>query len=194
MFRATTAFGQKAKQSITSVTPPNTSTANTASTKNQKHGFFQFFQNVLYPRTGRPWSVHELRIKSSPDLEKLWFVLMKERNALATYRHYCRQNRTPMRGWERIDKVKSSMKAILHVVAERRHAYKEVTHDKTFLRQRAIKRQAQTIEAYAKSHEQRRTVTPNQINHVTIQNKKWRRKTMGKGFELKQVYQQAQNV
>lgn len=196
MFRPTTAFGQKAKQTLsqfTTTTPLNTST-NLVSTKNQRHGFFQFFQNALYPRTGRSWSVHELRIKSPQDLEKLWFVLLKERNSLATYRQYCQQNKSPMRGLERIAKCKASMKAILHVVGERRHTYKELTHNTSFLKERALKRKEQILDNFEARHAVSKKIGPNQHDQVQIQSKKWRRKTSGKGFELRQLYQQAQSV
>eukprot|EP00461_Guttulinopsis_vulgaris_P000574 UN00574 len=153
--------------------------ATTAKTDKKKHGFYQFFNNATYTRVGRAWSVHELRLKSPQDLEKLWFVLLKERNALATYEHYCKQNRTVMKNAERITKCKESMKAIKVVLGERRHAYKEVIGDREFLDKRTAVRAQRRLEKHAERMDTKPKKTPNQINHVTVQAKKWRRKTMG---------------
>ena len=49
-------------------------------------GLEEFFLNQQPGRTGRPWRCSELRLKSFDDLQKLWFVLLKERNMLMTYR------------------------------------------------------------------------------------------------------------
>jgi hypothetical protein len=193
MFRPSTVFTQKAKQSLNTFTPIKSITsAQPLTSKQRNHGFWQFFDNVLYSRTGRSWTVHELRLKSPTDLEKLWFVILKERNALATYQHYCAQNKKVMRGYERITKCKASMKAILHVVAERRHAFKEITHDTEFLTQRTIKRQTQALDNFEKRHETISSkTTPNQHKAITMQNKKWRRKTMGQGLALKTLLNKA---
>lgn len=179
-----TTIQSSTSQKLSSAIPtPFFSTTRHASTKYVPHPFMEFFANVRFPRTGRAWSVQECRIKSQHDLEKLWFVLLKERNSLATYQHYCQQNKTKMKGADRIAKCKASMKAILHVITERRHAYKEVINDKKFLENRAIKRQNIAIDAFEERvTELRNKTTPNQLGHVTYQNKVWRKKTMGKGM------------
>jgi len=195
MFRTFNAIGQRVKQFTSTMSPLQQIPFNTVSTKNKVHPFMAFFKNVLYARTGRSWSVQELRIKSPEDLEKLWFVLLKERNALSTYQHYCAQNKSSMKGFDRIAKCKASMKAILQVVGERRHACKEVTNDREFLKQRSLARKTRSLEAFeARVEKSRNKTTPIQHNHVNIQDKVWRRKTMGQNLKLKPALQQQQVV
>lgn len=87
-------------------------------------------------RTGRAWRTAELRLKSFDDLQKLWFVLVKERNILLSERQWCKTNR---RHWENgqsnLYKVKRSMARIQGVVAERARAYKmrKVLEDARFI-------------------------------------------------------------
>ena len=54
---------------------------------------------------GRSWKKDELRLKSNPDLHKLWYVLLKERNMLLTMAAAYEQEYTAMPNPERIDKV-----------------------------------------------------------------------------------------
>ena len=49
-------------------------------------GLEEFFMHQQTGSTGRSWSVLDLRNKSFVDLQKLWFVLLKERNMLYTYK------------------------------------------------------------------------------------------------------------
>lgn len=69
---------------------------------------------------GRPWAANELRLKSSSDLHKLWYVLLKEKNAVLSdqkvlgnlgYSHTLQDSR--------IQKVQLSMRRIHHVISER---------------------------------------------------------------------------
>ncbi|XP_005094862.2 39S ribosomal protein L47, mitochondrial [Aplysia californica] len=69
--------------------------------------------------SGRPWRLDELRIKSSEDLHKLWYVLLKERNMLMTMEAEYNRNSELFPNPERIDKVEESMENILEVVKER---------------------------------------------------------------------------
>ncbi|VFQ87809.1 unnamed protein product [Cuscuta campestris] len=68
---------------------------------------------------GRSWKASELRLKSWDDLQKLWFVLLKEKNLLMTQRQmlYAQNLRFP--NPERISKVRKSMCRIKHVLTER---------------------------------------------------------------------------
>lgn len=74
-------------------------------------------------RSGRSWRLDELRIKSNPDLHKLWYVLLKEKNMLLTMEHECEVKIELFPNPERIDKVQESMNNIETVVRERNKAY-----------------------------------------------------------------------
>ncbi len=54
---------------------------------------------------GREWYMEELRLKSNPDLHKLWYVLHKERNMLLTMEECYKKYAEPFPSPERIAKV-----------------------------------------------------------------------------------------
>jgi len=97
-------------------------------------GLEEFFTNQQPGRTGRPWTCADLRNKSFEDLQKLWFVLLKERNMLATYKNESRRTQTPMKNRERIAKVRASMRAIKVVLRERTIEYRYAIGDKEFIK------------------------------------------------------------
>ncbi|GFY76202.1 39S ribosomal protein L47, mitochondrial [Trichonephila inaurata madagascariensis] len=74
-------------------------------------------------RSGRAWTIDELRIKSNLDLHKLWFVLYKEKNMLLTMEYNAKQEAEYFPSPERIDKVEISMENLETVVRERNEAY-----------------------------------------------------------------------
>ncbi|CAL1266675.1 unnamed protein product [Larinioides sclopetarius] len=74
-------------------------------------------------KSGRAWTIDELRIKSNSDLHKLWFVLYKEKNMLLTMEHNCKEEAEYFPSPERIDKVEISMENLEAVVRERNEAY-----------------------------------------------------------------------
>ncbi|XP_031485051.1 uncharacterized protein LOC116254100 [Nymphaea colorata] len=68
---------------------------------------------------GRSWKAAELRLKSWDDLQKLWYVLMKEKNMLMTQRQMLHSQNLRFPNPERIPKVRKSMCRIKHVLTER---------------------------------------------------------------------------
>ncbi|XP_015926717.2 large ribosomal subunit protein uL29m isoform X2 [Parasteatoda tepidariorum] len=74
-------------------------------------------------KSGRAWTIDELRIKSNSDLHKLWFVLYKEKNMLLTMEHAAKEEVELFPSPERIDKVEISMENLEAVVRERNEAY-----------------------------------------------------------------------
>ncbi|KAL6183223.1 hypothetical protein ACLB2K_044634 [Fragaria x ananassa] len=71
------------------------------------------------PVYGRSWKAPELRLKSWDDLNKLWFVLLKERNMLMTQRQMLHAQNLRFPNPERLPKVRKSMCRIKHVLTER---------------------------------------------------------------------------
>ncbi|KAI8074788.1 mitochondrial 39-S ribosomal protein L47 (MRP-L47)-domain-containing protein [Gongronella butleri] len=103
-----------------------------ANTPNKTSGLYQFFENgEALPQqkwTGRAWKADELRQKSFEDLHKLWYVLLKERNLLATQREEARRLKLHKDLWSnagRMKKCQKSMARIKFVLNERQRAYEE---------------------------------------------------------------------
>ncbi|KAJ1918000.1 54S ribosomal protein L4 mitochondrial [Mycoemilia scoparia] len=75
---------------------------------------------------GRAWRASELRNKSWEDLQKLWYVLLKERNLLASQNEEAGRlniSRQFFSNTARVVKCKKSMARIRTVLNERRLAY-----------------------------------------------------------------------
>ncbi|CAL9077869.1 unnamed protein product [Musa acuminata var. zebrina] len=68
---------------------------------------------------GRGWKASELRLKSWDDLQKLWYILLKEKNLLMTQRQMLHAQNLRFPNPERIPKVRKSMCRIKHVLTER---------------------------------------------------------------------------
>ncbi|KAH6758354.1 ribosomal protein L29 family protein [Perilla frutescens var. frutescens] len=68
---------------------------------------------------GRSWKASELRLKSWDDLNKLWYVLLKEKNMLMTQRQMLHAQNLRFPNPERISKVRKTMCRIKHVLTER---------------------------------------------------------------------------
>ncbi|KAI9362390.1 mitochondrial 39-S ribosomal protein L47 (MRP-L47)-domain-containing protein [Pilaira anomala] len=105
---------------------------NTQATPVKATGLYQFFENnQALPKqiwTGRAWKAEELRQKSFDDLHKLWYVLLKERNVLATQREEASRLRLPKQLWTnqgRLKKCQKSMARIKCVLNERQRKYEQ---------------------------------------------------------------------
>ncbi|KAM9378513.1 large ribosomal subunit protein uL29m [Phaethornis superciliosus] len=83
-------------------------------------------------KSGDAWNIKQLRIKSSEDLHKLWYVLLKEKNMLLTLQQESKRQLRPMPSPERLEKVEKSMKNIDLVVREREIALRllQTGHEK----------------------------------------------------------------
>jgi large subunit ribosomal protein L47 len=86
------------------------------------------FEDFMPPKepvsVGRPWGMVELRGKSFDDLHKLWYVLLKERNALETERLLGMAKGVRMVNPQRRKKVRLSMARIKVTLGERTRAHK----------------------------------------------------------------------
>ncbi|KAL4250050.1 Large ribosomal subunit protein uL29m [Abortiporus biennis] len=83
-------------------------------------------KNLATVESGRSWTAAELRRKSFKDLHTLWYVLLREKNLLATQREEARRatidvSLTPY--YPRYHKVRKSMARIKYIINERRLAY-----------------------------------------------------------------------
>mmetsp|Transcript_81757 Transcript_81757/g.122816 ORF Transcript_81757/g.122816 Transcript_81757/m.122816 type:complete len:242 (-) Transcript_81757:35-760(-) len=82
--------------------------------------------NAVPVVTGKPWATEDLKKKSFEDLHKLWFVLIKERNMLATeiLRYKAQPEISKMFGVNtRLKKVRKSMARIQGLLHLRKHEY-----------------------------------------------------------------------
>ncbi|KAI9495105.1 mitochondrial 39-S ribosomal protein L47 (MRP-L47)-domain-containing protein [Zychaea mexicana] len=109
----------------------------TTSTNATSKGLNQFFENgEALPKqiwTGRAWKASELRLKSFDDLHKLWYVLLKERNVLATQREEAKRMGINKQIWTnagRLKKCQKSMARIKFVLNERQHEYEKLLAEK----------------------------------------------------------------
>jgi large subunit ribosomal protein L47 len=146
----------------------------------QKHGLWHFFREFysedkkMWQRTtvefkdqdgysGRSWSAAELRRKSFKDLHTLWYVLLRERNLLATQKEEARRLGVPSIAQQtdiswKAHQCKKSMARIKCVINERRLAYEGAVE--RFTQDKALGKLGATAEREAaslKASEQRTT-------------------------------------
>ncbi|KAL4258227.1 Large ribosomal subunit protein uL29m [Pleurotus pulmonarius] len=111
-----------------------------------EHGLYGFFRKVqddlgedvtyrtveppegeaLFP-SGRAWKASELRLKSFQDLHTLWYIVLRERNLLATQKEEARrmgiQNPSAWGSTKKATLCRKTMARIKYVLNERRLAY-----------------------------------------------------------------------
>lgn len=90
---------------------------------------------------GRAWKTNELRLKSSQDLEKLWFVFQREINRIRSDGFYGRRN-LGAKNSSNMKKVRTSMAKLQGVLNERENIRKLY---RQFLEDEYIKSQGQPI-------------------------------------------------
>ncbi|KAH0586167.1 54S ribosomal protein L4, mitochondrial [Termitomyces sp. J132] len=80
-----------------------------------------------HKQTGRSWKASELRLKSFKDLHTLWYILLRERNLLATQKEEARRmgisDTAVQVSSNRVHHTRKSMARIKAVLNERRLAY-----------------------------------------------------------------------
>jgi ribosomal protein L29 len=82
----------------------------------------RFFDNAADKTAvsvGRAWSAEELRNKSFEDLQKLYMLMLMERNKLLAERYRSRRMGLPMKSPHRCQLIRQSMARLLTVVRER---------------------------------------------------------------------------
>lgn len=113
------------------INPPIPPTAKNITVKDD-HPLWQFFHDQQFLRrydtldkTGRPWTIPELRRKSFNDLHSLWYACLKERNILAREQHLLNvdgeQPESPYLTLS--DQIRETMWRIRHVLSERHHSF-----------------------------------------------------------------------
>ncbi|XP_018410393.1 PREDICTED: 39S ribosomal protein L47, mitochondrial [Nanorana parkeri] len=116
-------------QVLSKRTPENSSVQQCASFHSSaaRRGLEEFFDDPKNwgektVKSGDAWTIYQLRGKSSEDLHKLWYVLLKEKNMLLTLEQESKRQRVAMPSSNRLYKVTKSMENLDKVVTERETA------------------------------------------------------------------------
>jgi len=89
------------------------------------YGIYIWANHLRRILVGRAWKAEELRLKSFEDLHRLWFVLLKERNLLATQKAEAQRLGQRWFGTSRIFKAKESMARIKTILLERQRIHSQ---------------------------------------------------------------------
>lgn len=107
--------------------------------------------------TGRSWNIDELRLKSDEDLHKLWYVLLREKNLIASDNILKRKITGESGPQGQIGKVRVSMARLKTVLKERklvRDAYRQHLEDEY------VQAQRQEFEKQTKEAEEKEAKEP----------------------------------
>ena len=83
------------------------------------HPVKHFFDNPAHKIAGRAWTAQELRLKSFEDLQKLYMVLLMERNKLLSEKYRAKVTGQEFTAFNRPKRVRASIARLLTVVNER---------------------------------------------------------------------------
>ncbi|PIA92510.1 54S ribosomal protein L4, mitochondrial [Cercospora beticola] len=106
----------------------------------EDHGLWEFFpsdrKSMATPEElvqhGRSWDMRELRHKDWDDLHRLWWVCIKEKNRLLTYKLERERVKNLFGQYEsdqREDEIKKTMKRIKQVLTERWYTWENARQD-----------------------------------------------------------------
>ncbi|KAK6133848.1 hypothetical protein DH2020_032398 [Rehmannia glutinosa] len=118
-------FTRVFRRTLFAASKSEASAASSSSSTARHNPLEEFFEADRNPEDekpvvyGRGWKASELRLKSWDDLQKLWYVLLKEKNMLMTQRQMLHAQNLRFPNPERIPKVCKSMCRIKHVLTER---------------------------------------------------------------------------
>ncbi|KAJ3369094.1 39S ribosomal protein L47, mitochondrial [Allomyces arbusculus] len=119
-------------------------------------GLEEFFETKTSVPTeqipaGRAWEAAELRQKSFEDLHKLWYVLLKERNLLATQKLEAKRLNVEFLHKDRVVKCKKSMARIKGVLTERQLTWEEAKKEVGRRMNQAEQQQVGLLEKHRKA-------------------------------------------
>ncbi|KAI8978663.1 mitochondrial 39-S ribosomal protein L47 (MRP-L47)-domain-containing protein [Trametes punicea] len=148
---------------------------------NPNHGLYAFFRkkvgdgkvtyetvevtDIVSDKSGRAWTAAELRRKSFKDLHTLWYVVLRERNLLATQKAEARRlgaNTQTLGLLAKTYRCRKTMARIKYVINERRLAYEGALRIHNEQREKILKTQdaarvaAEAQDAEREKKEQRR--------------------------------------
>jgi len=114
--------------------------------------------------TGRSWKVDELRVKSTEDLHKLWYVLLKEKNALKSDFILKKKAYHAAGPQGRMGKVRVTMARLLTVVNERKKICNEYRKS---LEEEYIAKQREEYERSVEEERKRKELEP-EVPEITF--------------------------
>jgi len=114
--------------------------------------------------TGRSWKIDELRLKSTDDLHKLWYVLLKEKNALRSDNILKKKAFGTMGPQGRMSKIRVTIARLLTVINER----KKVCDDyRKSLEEEYVRKQREEYERLMEEERKQKELEP-EVPEITF--------------------------